>query len=146
MYDTFGNFDTYEEINTCAEGLLAEGDIEHIKTLAAENGLNDYMTEAYIEGQMPELTDWMNAAMGKLEVEGKAYRNNQIPVEPIIDYLRTLCIEKQFATAVRRKNKSIEKCMKLIEDNCKKIQKETGKHYAADLTVFHWARDYFLEG
>lgn len=146
MYDTFGNFDSYEEINTCAEGLFEENDLEHIKLLAAENGLNEYMTEMYIAGQSAELTDWMNAAMGKLEVEGEAYKNNQIPVEPIIDYLRTLCIEMQFAIAVRRKNKCIKECMELIENNCKKIQHDTGKHYVADLTVFHWARDYFLEG
>jgi len=36
--------------------------------------------------------------------------------------------------------------MTRIENNCKKIQKDTGRHWVADLTVFHWARDYFLEG
>jgi len=94
MYETFGNFDNYEEINACAAGLMAEGDVEHIKLLAKENGLNEFMTQAYIDGMSDELTDWMNAAMGKLDIEASAYKNNQIPAEPVVDYLKTLCIEK----------------------------------------------------
>ena len=62
-----------------------------------------------------EFTDPMTAAMGKLDIEAAEYKNNQIPVEP------------------------------KIEDNCKTIQKDTGKHYAADMTVFNWAKDYFKE-
>lgn len=146
MYEVFGNFDSYEEINACAEGLKAEKDRENLKKLAAENGIPEEFADSYIRGEMEELTDWMNAAIGKLDVEGNAYHNNQIPVEPILDYLKTLCIEAQFAMAVRHRTKSVKECMKRIEDNCREIQKKTGKHYVADLTVFHWARDYFLEG
>lgn len=146
MYETFGNFDTHEEINACAAGLMAEGDTEHIKLLAKENGLNEFMTQAYIDGMSDELTDWMNAAMGKLDVESEEYKNNQIPVEPVVDYLKTLCIEMNFALAVRSKNKTLKECMIRIENKCKEIQKSTGKHWVADLTVFHWARDYYLEG
>ena len=97
MFDIFGNFDSCEEINACAAGLMEEGDIEHIKLLANENGLNGFMTQAYIEGMADELTDWMNAAIGNLDVEAGEYKNNQIPVEPVTDYLKTLCIEQGFA-------------------------------------------------
>lgn len=145
MYEIFGNFDSYEEINACAEGLKAEGDLENIKKLAKENGIPENLADAYISGAMEELTGWMDAAIGKLEVEGENYKNNQIPVEPVLDYLKSLCIEAQFAMAVRRRTKTIENCMKQIEENCKDIQRKTGKHYVADLTVFHWARDYFME-
>lgn len=90
MYEIFGNFDSIEELNACAVGLEQE------------------------------LAGWMEAAMGKLDVEGKAYKNNQIPVEPVLDYLRSLCIEEQFARHVRRRTKSVKDCMELIEKNCKK--------------------------
>ena len=46
---------------------------------------------------------------------------------------------------VRRRTKSVQECMKKIEDNCEKIQKDTGKRYVADMVVFNWAKDYFEE-
>lgn len=145
MYDIFGNMDSIEEINACALGLLQEGDTERIKELAKENGIPEFFAQDMIEGRSKELTDNLNAAMGKLDIEAAGYKNNQIPVEPILDYLKSQCTDERFAVCVRRRTKSVKNCMKLIEDNCKKIQKDTGKHYVADMTVFEWARDYFLE-
>lgn len=39
MFDVFGNFDSVEELNACAKGLLEEQDLEHLKVLAEENGI-----------------------------------------------------------------------------------------------------------
>ena len=39
MFDRFGEFDSYEEINEAAEGLFNEGDLESLRLMAAENGL-----------------------------------------------------------------------------------------------------------
>lgn len=36
MFDVFGNFDSVEELNACAKGLLEEQDLEHLKVLAEE--------------------------------------------------------------------------------------------------------------
>ena len=41
MFDVFGNFDSVEELNACAKGLLEEQDLEHLKVLAEENGIPD---------------------------------------------------------------------------------------------------------
>ena len=41
MWDKFGEFDSWEEINKAAEGQKAEGDKEALKELAKENGLED---------------------------------------------------------------------------------------------------------
>ena len=87
----------------------------------------------------------MTAAMGKLDIEAAEYKNNQIPVEPIIDFLKAECTKEDFAVRVRRRTKSVQECMKKIEDNCEKIQKDTGKRYVADMVVFNWAKDYFEE-
>ena len=38
MFDVFGNFDSVEELNACAKGLLEEQDLEHLKVLA-ETGM-----------------------------------------------------------------------------------------------------------
>ena len=145
MYDIFGNMDSAEEMNACAAGLLQEGDTERIKELAKENGIPELFAQDLIEGRSEELVDYMNAAIGKLDIEAADYKNNQIPAEPILDYLKSQCIDERFAVSVRRRTKSVKACMTLIENNCKKIQKDTGKHYVADMTVFEWARDYFLE-
>lgn len=145
MYDIFGNMDSVEEMNACAQGLLQEGDTDRIKELVKENGIPEVFAQDLIEGHSTELTDYMNAAIGKLDIEAADYKNNQIPVEPILDYLKSQCIDEHFAACVRRRTRSVKDCMKLIEDNCRKIQRDTGKHYVADMTVFEWARDYFLE-
>ena len=40
MFDKFGEFDSYEEINRAAKAQLEEGDLEAIRTIAEENGLD----------------------------------------------------------------------------------------------------------
>lgn len=51
MFEKFGEFDSYEEINRAAKAQLEEGDLEAIKTIAEENGLDpedaeDFCTSA----------------------------------------------------------------------------------------------------
>lgn len=55
MFDVFGNFDSVEELNACAKGLLEEQDLEHLKVLAEENGIPDGIREVY-EQHLSE--DW----------------------------------------------------------------------------------------
>ena len=40
LFERFGEFDSVEELNMTAEGLKAEGDLESLKILAVENGLD----------------------------------------------------------------------------------------------------------
>ena len=40
MFEKFGNFDSYEELNKAAEGLKREGGVESLKALSIENGLD----------------------------------------------------------------------------------------------------------
>lgn len=40
MFDKFGEFDSCEEINRAAKAQLEEGDLEAIRTIAEENGLD----------------------------------------------------------------------------------------------------------
>lgn len=37
MFDVFGNFDSVEELNACAKGLLEEQDLEHLKVCYSAN-------------------------------------------------------------------------------------------------------------
>lgn len=144
MYEVFGNFDSCEEINQCAEGLRAAGQIEKIDELAKENGIPEFYVEEFVSGRSDELTDWMNAAIGKLELEAAAHQDKYVPAEPVADYLKGLCIEEQFARHVRRRTKSIKDCMEYVEKKTGELVAK-GIRYAPDMQVFRWARDYFLE-
>lgn len=144
MFDKFGNFNSAEEINACAEELKEQGELGKLKELAEENGIPGFFAEQYAEGMSEEFTDWMNAAIGKLEIEAGLHKDKYVPAGPVADYLKSLCIEEQFARRVRRRTKSIEACMKYIEERTGERVKQ-GIRHVEDLIVFHWARDYFLE-
>lgn len=101
MYEVFGPMDT-EELNACAKGLREEGDDDRIRLLAKENGIPEFFAEGYIESG-EEFADPLTAAMGKLDVEAAEYKNNQIPVEPILDFLKAECVNEDFARCVRHR-------------------------------------------
>ncbi|WOO34922.1 Cas9 inhibitor AcrIIA9 family protein [Anaerocolumna sp. AGMB13020] len=144
MFDTFGEFDTVEELNQAAAGLLAEGDNDNILLLAKENGIEEEYAQAYIAGDITFLADLMCAAIGKLTIE-KANIKSQMPVRPIVDYLCTLCVDDAFAGIVRSKGKKLENCIKEVEKKCEEECKRTKDLYIADATVFKWAKAYYTE-
>lgn len=65
MFDKFGEFDSCEEINRAAKAQLEEGDLEAIRTIAEENGLDPEDAEDYCTGAIEELTTPCLAAIGK---------------------------------------------------------------------------------
>lgn len=69
LFVKFGEFDSAEEINRAAAAQKAEGDMEALKALAAENGIDEMDAEDYFNGDIPELCSLLSAALGKLEVE-----------------------------------------------------------------------------
>ena len=64
MFDQFGEFDSYKEINILAENLFNEGDLDSLQTMAKENGLSGEV-EAYLAGKLPELCDPLTALLLK---------------------------------------------------------------------------------
>lgn len=111
MFDRFGEFDSAEEINELAVNLRKEGDKESILELAEENGIDREIAKAFIDGDILYLCDDMMAAIGKINVETKELK----PVEIMLDwveYLKSKCFEREeMAKAVRRKGKSLKKCI-----------------------------------
>lgn len=78
MYEKFGEFDSVEELNEAAEGLKKEGDIESLKELAKENGIDEFDTEDYINGDTDALATAITAAVGKLEKELESMKQDQV--------------------------------------------------------------------
>ena len=114
LFERFGEFDSVEELNATAEGLKAEGDLESLKVLAVENGLDELDAEDYADDVVPELANRMLAALGKLKVEKKELKPCEI-TEDWISYIEVCCSEDEnMARAVRLKSKSLEGCIAAV--------------------------------
>ena len=111
MFDKFGEFDSAEEINACAAGLIKDGNEKDIYTLASENGIDKGDVEDYIYGYTTELVTVMSAAVGKIEVESKFLEINGILKDWTSMVLNQCMIDEAFCIAVRSKKKSLKHCM-----------------------------------
>lgn len=110
MFDKFGEFDSYKELNELAENLFNEGDLDSIRVVAKENGLGD-MVQDYIEGNIPELCDPLAAALGKIEAECAELKPKEI-MEDWVEYIKCQCLDNEvLAYQVRKKGKSLKGCI-----------------------------------
>ena len=114
MFDKFGEFDSFNEINELAENLLNEGDIESLKVVAKENGIQADFVDLYANGEIPELCDKLTAALGKIDVEAAELKPKEI-MEDWVEYLRGQCMENELlAHNVRKERQDIEGCIAAI--------------------------------
>ena len=111
MFEKFGEFDSWEEINKAAEGQKAEGDEEALLILAKENGIDKEDAEDYFDGAIQELCTPLTAAFGKLDVENEDLKPKDI-MDDWYKYIMTLvAADEQMAIAVRKKGKSLKGCI-----------------------------------
>lgn len=111
MFDKFGEFDSAEEINATAAGLLEEGDLEGLREMAKENGFDEDDVQDYIDGIYPELANTYTAAWGKLDVEMKELKVCEI-MEDWVQYIRIrMEEEEEMQRAIRKKGKSLKGCI-----------------------------------
>lgn len=111
MFDRFGEFDSAAEINETAVNLRKEGDMESIKILAKENGIDEDVVEVFVSGDLLYLCDAMTAAIGKIDVEAADMKAKEIMAD-WADYIKARCFEDDhMAIAVRRKDKSLKGCI-----------------------------------
>ena len=69
LYETFGEFDSAEEINKAAANQKKEGDKTALIELAKENGIDEDDANDYFDDIVPELCSDLMAAEGKIRVE-----------------------------------------------------------------------------
>ena len=111
MYEKFGEFDSFGDINELAENLFNEGDLDSIRLLAKENGIPEDFVEMYIEGDIPVLCDAMTAAVGKLDAEAADMKIQGLMLD-WLDYIKVQCGENTIlAYKVRNKGKSLAGCI-----------------------------------
>ena len=139
MFEVFGEFNSAEEINATAEGLLSEGDIENIYVLAKENGIDKEDAQDYIDGYADELCSPLMAAMGKLQVEADELKPYEI-MNDWIEYIKARCNDlDEVARAVRKKGKTLKGCMgallKWSFSNAQSVDKDVIKAAGITATV-----------
>lgn len=111
MFEKFGEFSSFTEINELAENLLNEGDIESLKVMAEENGVEQEYVEMYCTGEIPMLCDSLTAALGKIEVEEKELQPKEI-LKDWVEYLKGQCMDNEvLAFQVRKKGKTLKGCI-----------------------------------
>lgn len=111
IFDKFGEFGSADEINELAKNLLKEGDKASIKALAKENGIPEEFAKMFISGDIPVLCDVQTAAVGKIDVEAKELKPQDIMAD-WTEYIKAVCMEDEaMAVAVRKKDKSLKGCI-----------------------------------
>lgn len=127
MFDKFGEMSSYKEINTLAENLFNENDIENLKEMAKENGIPEDFVELYLSGDIMELCDAETAAYGKIDVEVADLKLNGI-MEDWVEYLRVQISDNDLlAHRVRMKDKSLKGCIAALLKWSFKNQVPVGK-------------------
>lgn len=111
MFEQFGEFNSFEEINEKAQELLKAGDTEAVRKLAEENGLEPEDADDYITGASDKLCTALMAALGKLDLE-----ENDLEIKGVLkdwtDCIRDMCVDfAGMAEAVRKKGKTLAGCM-----------------------------------
>lgn len=94
MEHKFGVFNTVEELNRAAAAQKAEGDIEALKGLAAENGIEEEDVEDYLDDLVEELVTPCIAAMAKLNLEEKEL-DLKSQLKDWKEYVVVLCTEDE---------------------------------------------------
>lgn len=108
MFDKFGELNSCEEINELAENLFNEGDIDSLKVMAKENGIQEDFVEMYLQGDILVLCDALTAALGKIDIEAAELKPKEI-MEDWVEYLRGQCVEDNtLARQVRKKRKKLK--------------------------------------
>ncbi len=111
MFDKFGELNSCEEINELAENLFNEGDIDSLKVMAKENGIQEDFVEMYLQGDIPVLCDALTAALGKIDIEAAELKPKEIMAD-WVEYLRGQCVEDDtLARQVRKKGKNLKGCI-----------------------------------
>lgn len=115
MFEKFGEFDSYEEINRVAVAQKKEGDKEAVYSLAKENGISELSVEDFLHSG-EALVYPLTAAIGKLQIEKKALKIKESGVlSDMVEELIDLCTEDlKLCLAIRKRDKHLAEYLALI--------------------------------
>ena len=144
MFEKFGEFESYEEINKAAEGFLQEGDIESLKAMAKENGLDDMDTEDYINGDVSKLCNERQAAVGRLSVEKAECKADRDIMRVIFMIAESMANTGDNPGMFITKGKRLEGIVQEMRDEAAKNKKDgIGVVCGTDLELVKRIREYY---
>lgn len=165
MFQKYGEFGSYEEINAMAQKLKEAGEEDSLMSLAEENGIDREDAEDFYDGAIEELTTATLAAIGKLRVEKGEYKITGILEDWVAEIEEEITGDIQMAKAVRSKGRTLAGYIaktaeygyankavvdKRIVELCPKIKKVIGSHeFAIGIPDKHQRRklmrEYYME-
>lgn len=121
MFEKFGEFNSYEELNMAAAGQLEQGDLEALKALAQENGIDAKDAEDYREGILTELATEFSAAYGRLtlwkkDAEGEKDRRTKHDLMVVHMMLATVMSDDGVAAGMMKKGRNIRDFLRRMKN------------------------------
>ena len=132
MFEKYGEFDSWEELNKAAEGFAEEGDVESLRGLAEENGIDPENADDMMEDGGPFCTR-LEAAMGRLAVEeGEIKRRppmEQATKGVILEIVKGMCADREeMPSLIMHKGKR-------VSDIYEAMKSEAGKNRSGNQPV-----------
>lgn len=133
-----------EALNEKAEQLFNANQRKEIEDLAKENGLDAYLVDMYMAGELPMLCpDAATFAVGKLDKEVAEYKSMPELADGIAEYMKQQVQDnEQLAAGVIARS---------LKDLCDQVYEEAKKRkkgncaYIPPFEVFQMAKAYYLE-
>ena len=150
MFEKFGEFDSSEELNKAADGLFNEGDLDSLKELAKENGIDEEDAQDYIDGLIEDFSSVTSAAFGRLYVEeqqSKANKGEEMVARVLFTMTRGLCTNERFCSAVMRKGKRLMAVYQTMRDVAQKHKiGNVGVSCGTDRELCNLITTYYMQG
>ena len=128
MFEKFGEFDSWQEINKAAVGFLEEGDAKSLFALAKENGFGEAEVSDYVEGETPTLCTATSAAIARLALELENTKENKDMMRVIYDMTQSMVMDElgedkqPLSEAVTKKGRRMDKILEKMREEARKNQ------------------------
>ena len=114
LFGLFGEMDL-EELNNAAEGLKEECDLENLKALALENGLDPEDVADYVAGDTKQLAMLRQAALGRIKVQEEQTEIPRTAAGIIYGMARAMTTDPEACRAFMKKGSRIDKVWSELE-------------------------------
>ena len=114
LFEHFGEMDL-EELNKAAEGLKKEGDMDSLRALALENGLDPEDVADYVAGDTKQLAMLRQAALGRIKVQEERTEIPRTAAGIIYVMARAMTTDPEACRAFMKKGSRIDKVWSELE-------------------------------
>ena len=114
LFERFGEMNL-EELNKAAEGLKKEGDLDSLRALAMENGMDPEDVADYVAGDTKQLATLRQAALGRIKVQEEQTEIPRTAAGIIYGMARAMTTDPEACRAFMKKGSRIDKVWSELE-------------------------------